>query len=123
MLTAQGTGNISFVRLATNQGDEWLEIEVISSDLDDSSIKVLLRNKNGLYKAHKAGEKLQGRQVVFQGSIDRRTMRDHYIDQEGTRHTLKMPEMRLRYATVERLGKPEVMATDQPKAKKVASAK
>jgi len=119
MLTTQGTGNISYVRLATNEGDEWLEIEIISSDMDDSSVKILARNKNGLYKSHKAGEKLQGRQVAFQGSIDRRTVRDHYVDQEGVRHNLKMPEMRLRYATVERLGKPEVTKAPE-KAKTMA---
>ena len=111
MLTVQGTGNISYVRLAKNGNDEWLEIEIISSDLDDSLLKVFARSKNGLYKAHKDGAKLQGRQVAFHGSADRRTIRDHYVDQEGVLHTLKMPEMRLRYAVVERLGKPEVTST------------
>jgi len=113
MLTVQGTGNISFVRLAKNGNDEWLEIEIISSDLDDSLLKVFARSKNGLYKAHKDGAKLQGRQVAFHGSADRRTIRDHYVDQEGVMHTLKMPEMRLRYAVVERLGKPEVTSTTE----------
>ena len=119
MLTTTFTGNITFTEIVTKDGqgnnldNPFLSIKVAVNDVNDNSLTIAVRTKNGLLEAAQNGEDLVGTRVVIAGSIELPSIRSHYVDNDGNLVALKKPQCRVYATTIERLNRKPAPATVQ----------
>jgi len=112
MLTTTLTGNITFQELVTKDGQgnllesPFLGIKVAVNDINDNSLTVEIRTKNGLLKAVQEGENLVGTRVTIAGSIDLASISSHWVNDEGGLIARKKPQFRVYANVIERHRKP-----------------
>ena len=117
MLTTTFTGNITFQELVTKDGQgnllesPFLGIKVAVNDINDNSLTVEIRTKNGLLKAVQDGENLVGTRVTVAGSIDLASISSHWMNDEGDLIARKKPQFRVYANTIERHARKPVPAT------------
>ena len=119
MLTTTFTGNITFTEIVTKDGqgnnldNPFLSIKVAVNDVNDNSLTIAVRTKNGLLEAAQNGEDLVGTRVVIAGSIELPSIRSHWVDNDGNLVALKKPQCRVYATTIERLNRKPAPATVQ----------
>jgi len=117
MLTTTLTGNITFQELVTKDGQgnllesPFLGIKVAVNDINDNSLTVEIRTKNGLLKAVQEGENLVGTRVTIAGSIDLASISSHWVNDEGGLIARKKPQFRVYANTIERHARKPIPAT------------
>jgi len=117
MLTTTFTGNITFQELVTKDGQgnllesPFLGIKVAVNDINDNSLTVEIRTKNGLLKAVQDGENLVGTRVTVAGSIDLASISSHWVNDEGGLIARKKPQFRVYANVIERHARKPVPAT------------
>ena len=117
MLTTTFTGNIIFQELVTKDGQgnllesPFLGIKVAVNDINDNSLTVEIRTKNGLLKAVQDGENLVGTRVTVAGSIDLASISSHWVNDEGGLIARKKPQFRVYANTIERHARKPIPAT------------
>ena len=117
MLTTTFTGNITFQELVTKDGQgnllesPFLGIKVAVNDINDNSLTVEIRTKNGLLKAVQDGENLVGTRVTVAGSIDLASISSHWVNDEGGLAVRKKPQFRVYANVIERHARKPVPAT------------
>ena len=117
MLTTTFTGNITFQELVTKDGQgnllesPFLGIKVAVNDINDNSLTVEIRTKNGLLKAVQDGENLVGTRVTVAGSIDLASISSHWVNDEGGLIARKKPQFRVYANTIERHARKPIPAT------------
>ena len=117
MLTTTFTGNITFQELVTKDGQgnllesPFLGIKVAVNDINDNSLTVEIRTKNGLLKAVQDGENLVGTRVTVAGSIDLASISSHWMNDEGDLIARKKPQFRVYANLIERHARKPVPAT------------
>ena len=117
MLTTTFTGNITFQELVTKDGQgnllesPFLGIKVAVNDINDNSLTVEIRTKNGLLKAVQEGENLVGTRVTVAGSIDLASISSHWVNDEGGLIARKKPQFRVYANTIERHARKPIPAT------------
>ena len=117
MLTTTFTGNITFQELVTKDGQgnllesPFLGIKVAVNDINDNSLTVEIRTKNGLLKAVQDGENLVGTRVTVAGSIDLASISSHWMNDEGDLIARKKPQFRVYANTIERHARKPIPAT------------
>ena len=111
MLTTTFTGNITFAETVTKDGqgnnldNPFVALKVAVNDVNDNSLTITVRTKNGLLEAAQNGENLVGIRVVIAGSIDLASIRSHWVDNDGNLVALKKPQCRVFANTIERLNR------------------
>ena len=111
MLTTTFTGNITFAETVTQDGqgnnldNPFVALKVAVNDVNDNSLTITVRTKNGLLEAAQNGENLVGIRVVIAGSIDLASIRSHWVDNDGNLVALKKPQCRVFANTIERLNR------------------
>ena len=119
MLTTTFTGNITFAETVTKDGqgnnldNPFVALKVAVNDVNDNSLTITVRTKNGLLEAAQNGENLVGIRVVIAGSIDLASIRSHWVDNDGNLVALKKPKCRVFANTIERLNRKPAPATVQ----------
>ena len=119
MLTTTFTGNITFAEIVTKDGqgsnldNPFLAIKVAVNDVNDNSLTIAVRTKNGLFEAAQNGEDLVGARVVIAGSIELSSIRSHWVDNDGNLVALKKPQCRVYANTIETLNRKPAPATVQ----------
>ena len=119
MLTTTFTGNISFAEVVTHDGqgnpldNPFAALKVAVNDVNDNSLTISVRTKNGLLEALQNGEDLVGTRVVIAGSIELSSIRSHWVDNDGNLVALKKPQCRVYANTIERLNRKPAPATVQ----------
>ena len=117
MLTTTFTGNITFQELVTKDGQgnllesPFLGIKVAVNDINDNSLTIEIRTKNGLLKAVQDGENLVGTRVTVAGSIDLASISSHWVNNEGGLAIRKKPQFRVYANTIERHARKPIPAT------------
>ena len=117
MLTTTFTGNITFQELVTKDGQgnllesPFLGIKVAVNDINDNSLTIEIRTKNGLLKAVQDGENLVGTRVTVAGSIDLASISSHWVNDEGGLIARKKPQFRVYANVIERHARKPVPAT------------
>jgi len=117
MLTTTFTGNITFQELVTKDGQgnllesPFLGIKVAVNDINDNSLTVEIRTKNGLLKAVQDGENLVGTRVTVAGSIDLASISSHWVNDEGGLIARKKPQFRVYANVIERHARKPIPAT------------
>ena len=117
MLTTTFTGNITFQELVTKDGQgnllesPFLGIKVAVNDINDNSLTVEIRTKNGLLKAVQDGENLVGTRVTVAGSIDLASISSHWVNDEGGLAVRKKPQFRVYANVIERHARKPIPAT------------
>ena len=117
MLTTTFTGNITFQELVTKDGQgnllesPFLGIKVAVNDVNDNSLTIEIRTKNGLLKAVQDGENLVGTRVTVAGSIDLASISSHWVDDKGEHFARKKPQFRVYANVIERHARKPVPAT------------
>ena len=117
MLTTTFTGNITFQELVTKDGQgnllesPFLGIKVAVNDVNDNSLTIEIRTKNGLLKAVQNGENLVGTRVTVAGSIDLASISSHWMNDEGDLIARKKPQFRVYANTIERHARKPIPAT------------
>ena len=117
MLTTTFTGNITFQELVTKDGQgnllesPFLGIKVAVNDINDNSLTVEIRTKNGLLKAVQDGENLVGTRVTVAGAIDLASISSHWVNDEGGLVARKKPQFRVYANTIERHARKPIPAT------------
>ena len=117
MLTTTFTGNITFQELVTKDGQgnllesPFLGIKVAVNDINDNSLTVEIRTKNGLFKAVQDGENLVGTRVTVAGSIDLASISSHWVNDEGGLAVRKKPQFRVYANVIERHARKPIPAT------------
>tara|TARA_B100000900_G_C20204264_1_gene563148 strand:+ start:205 stop:594 length:390 start_codon:yes stop_codon:yes gene_type:complete len=117
MLTTTFTGNITFQELVTKDGQgnllesPFLGIKVAVNDINDNSLTVEIRTKNGLLKAVQDGENLVGTRVTVAGAIDLASISSHWVNDEGGLIARKKPQFRVYANTIERHARKPIPAT------------
>ena len=117
MLTTTFTGNITFQELVTKDGQgnllesPFLGIKVAVNDINDNSLTIEIRTKNGLLKAVQDGENLVGTRVTVAGSIDLASISSHWVDDKGEHFARKKPQFRVYANVIERHARKPVPAT------------
>ena len=117
MLTTTFTGNITFQELVTKDGQgnllesPFLGIKVAVNDINDNSLTVEIRTKNGLLKAVQDGENLVGTRVTVAGSIDLASISSHWVDDKGEHFARKKPQFRVYANVIERHARKPIPAT------------
>ena len=117
MLTTTFTGNITFQELVTKDGQgnllesPFLGIKVAVNDINDNSLTVEIRTKNGLLKAVQDGENLVGTRVTVAGSIDLASISSHWMNDEGDLIARKKPQFRVYANLIERHSRKPIPAT------------
>ena len=117
MLTTTFTGNITFQELVTKDGQgnllesPFLGIKVAVNDVNDNSLTIEIRTKNGLLKAVQDGENLVGTRVTVAGSIDLASISSHWVNDEGGLIARKKPQFRVYANTIERHARKPIPAT------------
>ena len=117
MLTTTFTGNITFQELVTKDGQgnllesPFLGIKIAVNDINDNSLTVEIRTKNGLLKAVQDGENLVGTRVTVAGSIDLASISSHWVNDEGGLIARKKPQFRVYANTIERHARKPIPAT------------
>ena len=117
MLTTTFTGNITFQELVTKDGQgnllesPFLGIKVAVNDINDNSLTIEIRTKNGLLKAVQDGENLVGTRVTVAGSIDLASISSHWVNDEGGLAVRKKPQFRVYANVIERHARKPVPAT------------
>ena len=117
MLTTTFTGNITFQELVTKDGQgnllesPFLGIKVAVNDINDNSLTVEIRTKNGLLKAVQDGENLVGTRVTVAGSIDLASISSHWMNDEGDLIARKKPQFRVYANLIERHARKPIPAT------------
>ena len=117
MLTTTFTGNITFQELVTKDGQgnllesPFLGIKVAVNDINDNSLTVEIRTKNGLLKAVQDGENLVGTRVTVAGSIDLASISSHWVNDEGGLIARKKPQFRVYANIIERHARKPIPAT------------
>ena len=117
MLTTTFTGNITFQELVTKDGQgnllesPFLGIKVAVNDVNDNSLTVEIRTKNGLLKAVQDGENLVGTRVTVAGSIDLASISSHWVDDKGELFARKKPQFRVYANLIERHARKPIPAT------------
>jgi len=117
MLTTTFTGNITFQELVTKDGQgnllesPFLGIKVAVNDINDNSLTVEIRTKNGLFKAVQDGENLVGTRVTVAGSIDLASISSHWVNDEGGLIARKKPQFRVYANVIERHARKPIPAT------------
>ena len=111
MLTTTFTGNITFAEIVSQDGqgnnldNPFAALKVAVNDVNDNSLTISVRTKNGLLEALQNGEDLVGTRVVIAGSIELPSIRSHYVDNDGNLVALKKPQCRVYANTIERLNR------------------
>ena len=109
MLTTTFTGNITFAEIVSQDGqgnnldNPFAALKVAVNDVNDNSLTISVRTKNGLLEALQNGEDLVGTRVVIAGSIELSSIRSHWVDNDGNLVALKKPQCRVFANTIERL--------------------
>ena len=117
MLTTTFTGNITFQELVTKDGQgnllesPFLGIKVAVNDINDNSLTIEIRTKNGLLKAVQDGENLVGTRVTVAGSIDLASISSHWVNDEGDLIARKKPQFRVYANVIERHARKPIPAT------------
>ena len=117
MLTTTFTGNITFQELVTKDGQgnllesPFLGIKVAVNDVNDNSLTIEIRTKNGLLKAVQDGENLVGTRVTVAGSIDLASISSHWVNDEGGLAVRKKPQFRVYANVIERHARKPIPAT------------
>jgi len=117
MLTTTFTGNITFQELVTKDGQgnllesPFLGIKVAVNDINDNSLTVEIRTKNGLLKAVQDGENLVGTRVTVAGAIDLASISSHWVNDEGGLIARKKPQFRVYANVIERHVRKPIPAT------------
>ena len=117
MLTTTFTGNITFQELVTKDGQgnllesPFLGIKVAVNDINDNSLTVEIRTKNGLLKAVQDGENLVGTRVTVAGAIDLASISSHWVNDEGGLIARKKPQFRVYANVIERHARKPIPAT------------
>ena len=117
MLTTTFTGNITFQELVTKDGQgnllesPFLGIKVAVNDVNDNSLTIEIRTKNGLLKAVQNGENLVGTRVTVAGSIDLASISSHWMNDEGDLIARKKPQFRVYANLIERHARKPIPAT------------
>ena len=117
MLTTTFTGNITFQELVTKDGQgnllesPFLGIKVAVNDINDNSLTVEIRTKNGLLKAVQDGENLVGTRVTVAGAIDLASISSHWVNDEGGLIARKKPQFRVYANLIERHARKPIPAT------------
>ena len=117
MLTTTFTGNITFQELVTKDGQgnllesPFLGIKVAVNDINDNSLTIKIRTKNGLLEAVQNGENLVGTRVTVAGSIDLASISSHWMNDEGDLIARKKPQFRVYANTIERHARKPIPAT------------
>ena len=117
MLTTTFTGNITFQELVTKDGQgnllesPFLGIKVAVNDINDNSLTIEIRTKNGLLKAVQDGENLVGTRVTVAGSIDLASISSHWMNDEGDLIARKKPQFRVYANLIERHARKSIPAT------------
>ena len=117
MLTTTFTGNITFQELVTKDGQgnllesPFLGIKVAVNDINDNSLTIEIRTKNGLLKAVQDGENLVGTRVTVAGSIDLASISSHWVNDEGGLIARKKPQFRVYANVIERHARKPIPAT------------
>ena len=117
MLTTTFTGNIIFAEIVTHDKEgntlesPFLGIKVAVNDINDNSLTVEIRTKNGLLKAVQDGENLVGTRVTVAGSIDLASISSHWVNDEGGLIARKKPQFRVYANVIERHARKPVPAT------------
>ena len=111
MLTTTFTGNITFAEIVSQDGqgnnldNPFAALKVAVNDVNDNSLTISVRTKNGLLEALQNGEDLVGTRVVIAGSIELSSIRSHWVDNDGNLVALKKPQCRVYANTIERLNR------------------
>jgi len=111
MLTTTFTGNITFAEIVSQDGqgnnldNPFAALKVAVNDVNDNSLTIAVRTKNGLLEALQNGEDLVGLRVVIAGSIELSSIRSHWVDNDGNLVALKKPQCRVYANTIERLNR------------------
>ena len=119
MLTTTFTGNITFAEIVSQDGqgntlaNPFAALKVAVNDVNDNSLTISVRPKNGLLEALQNGEDLVGTRVVIAGSIELSSIRSHWVDNDGNLVALKKPQCRVYANTIERLNRKPAPATVQ----------
>ena len=117
MLTTTFTGNITFAEIVTHDKEgnalesPFLGFKVAVNDINDNSLTVEIRTKNGLLKAVQDGENLVGTRVTVAGSIDLASISSHWVNDEGGLVIRKKPQFRVYANVIERHARKPVPAT------------
>ena len=117
MLTTTFTGNITFQELVTKDGQgnllesPFLGIKVAVNDINENSLTIEIRTKNGLLKAVQDGENLVGTRVTVAGSIDLASISSHWVNDEGGLIARKKPQFRVYANVIERHARKPIPAT------------
>ena len=111
MLTTTFTGNITFAEIVSQDGqgnnldNPFAALKVAVNDVNDNSLTISVRTKNGLLEALQNGEDLVGIREVIAGSIELSSIRSHWVDNDGNLVALKKPQCRVYANTIERLNR------------------
>ena len=93
------TGRIFNSKIATNKGEEFLAVSVISNLMnDDEGVELKFTNSNGLMNLFKAGGLSKGRMVTLVGHI--KSVELSYINDSGEVVPLTRPHINLIDVTI-----------------------